>query len=520
MRIKASLSIFLLIILSVFTMITPSFVHAEEASDKSKEMLDIYCKRRDAANVSLEQWYGGKCTSGNTAELIGFGDIVILDLMEKLGGGSGQDIDLNAFFEGKLGQNKEGNNPLNNIVMYNPGREVGALQSISSLTGAMLANPPASSIDYIAYVGDNINRHNPVPSAYAATTQGFGFASLNMVLPLWKAFRNLTYLIFTLVFVLYGFMIMLRIKISAQAVTSIQLALPRIISTLLFITFSYAIAGLLIDLFYVIVGLILNSLANPAVSIITDKGTAEWVSGLNSGLWGPFSSMFLHIITYSLSGKVLAAIIPTTSIGVLDGAINIYENIVLGTLINIILLIALLIVSIKIFWTLVQSNVRLIMKVMFAPLLLVQNVFPNSKATGEWIKGIVAELSVFATVMIMFVLSFYFIGPLQPLGAPITVLQVGPLPTGQIFSPPPLFGPAVQDERGKLAIIGLGIFLMIPKLAEMVRGKFEKDSPFAFGKDLMAPLSWGAKTVAGGYNLHKEAQKKQIEASGSTTGSI
>lgn len=508
MRIKSLLTSSIFILLTVFSVFHPQKIHA--ATDPTQEMVRIYCERRDSANVSLEQWYGGKCTSSNTAELIGFGDIVILDLMEKLGGGNGQEIDLNGFI-----QQLQGKAP----TFYNTGYavlpfkgNVGAIQNMGSLIGATMTNPPATSIDYLADVSRNINRHSPVQPAYAqATTQGFGFASMSMVLPLWKAFRNLTYLIFTLVFVMYGFMIMLRVKISAQAVTTIQLALPRIITTLLAITFSYAIAGLMIDLFYVIVGLIMNTLSNDAVKIITDKAHAEWVSGLSSGLYGPISSIFVHIITWSLSYRMMGAIIPS---GVLGNLGQLILTASLGSIINVILLIAILIVSIKIWWTLLQSNIRLVLKVMFAPLILVQNVFPNSSAISEWIKSIVAELSVFASTMVLFVLAFYFIGPLHPFGVPTDTFKVGELPTGgRTFSPPPFFtSVTAQDEGGKLTIIGLGIFLMIPKLADTVRSKFEKDSPFAFGKELSGPLGMGAKTLMAPYNWRQEQKKKALES--------
>src|SRR5258708_14361646 len=50
-------------------------------------------------------------------------------------------------------------------------------------------------------------------------------------------------------------MIMFRVKISPQVVVSVQSALPKIAIALVLVTFSYAIAGFLIDIMYVFVGL-------------------------------------------------------------------------------------------------------------------------------------------------------------------------------------------------------------------------------------------------------------------------
>jgi len=52
-----------------------------------------------------------------------------------------------------------------------------------------------------------------------------------------------------------AFMIMFRVRISPQTVITVQSALPKIIFTLILITFSYAIAGFLIDLMYVVIGI-------------------------------------------------------------------------------------------------------------------------------------------------------------------------------------------------------------------------------------------------------------------------
>ena len=50
-----------------------------------------------------------------------------------------------------------------------------------------------------------------------------------------------------------GFMIMFRVKINPQTVVSLQTMIPKLVITLLLVTFSYAIAGLVIDMIYVFI---------------------------------------------------------------------------------------------------------------------------------------------------------------------------------------------------------------------------------------------------------------------------
>lgn len=129
----------------------------------------------------------------------------------------------------------------------------GAIHQAGKMIAALYI-PPASGIVYLADIIENFTLTKPV----YARNQGLGFQALQPLLPLWKASRNLAYLLFTLVFVALGFAVMFRVKISPQATMTIQAAVPRILIALILVTFSYAIVGFIIDLtyilFFVIVG--------------------------------------------------------------------------------------------------------------------------------------------------------------------------------------------------------------------------------------------------------------------------
>lgn len=119
----------------------------------------------------------------------------------------------------------------------------GALGFMGNMIG-MLYTPPLHTADYVRYISQNfgIAKH-----AYA---QGIGFTSLSPLVGLWAVFRNIVYLFFVIAFIVVGIAIMLRIKIDPRTVMTIENQIPKIIISLVLVTFSFAISGFLIDLMY------------------------------------------------------------------------------------------------------------------------------------------------------------------------------------------------------------------------------------------------------------------------------
>ncbi len=141
----------------------------------------------------------------------------------------------------------------------------GGLLGIAGNAITMLyITPPASTSDYVHYLTDHFGIAG---HAYAQTT-GYGYNSLKPLLPLWIAFRNITYLFVIIILVAIGIAIMLRIKIDPRTVMTIENQLPKVIIGLILITFSFAIAGFLIDLMYLFMYLGVNIIAQ------ADKGLA------------------------------------------------------------------------------------------------------------------------------------------------------------------------------------------------------------------------------------------------------
>src|SRR3990172_5935873 len=110
-----------------------------------------------------------------------------------------------------------------------------------------------------------------------------------------------------LVLVAIGFMIMFRMKINAQTVISVENALPRIIIALILITFSYPIAGFMIDLMYLFFLLVVSVLSSVGIDNYTPANTYnllnEYIAAGPGKLW-PLNFNWLN------TGNYLLAILP------------------------------------------------------------------------------------------------------------------------------------------------------------------------------------------------------------------
>lgn len=117
---------------------------------------------------------------------------------------------------------------------------------------AALYTPPLHTSDYFRDLASNFGINK---KAYAQNA-GVGFQGLTPLINIWSAFRNIVYLFLVIVFIVIGLAIMLRVKIDPRTVMSIQNQIPKIIIGILVVTFSFAIAGFLIDLMWVFIYLV------------------------------------------------------------------------------------------------------------------------------------------------------------------------------------------------------------------------------------------------------------------------
>jgi hypothetical protein len=168
--------------------------------------------------------------------------------------------------------------PTGDLAKGQIGGAIGGMNNMISL----LYNPPVHPSDYFQNLASNFGI---TKKTYAYET---GFEGLSPLLDLWSAFRNMVYLLFVIVFVIIGLAIMLRIKIDPRTVMTIQNQIPKIIIGILLVTFSFAIAGFLVDAMWTFIYLIFGLISGISGTIATN------VSPLNpAALQGqnPFSGV-------------------------------------------------------------------------------------------------------------------------------------------------------------------------------------------------------------------------------------
>lgn len=339
------------------------------------------------------------------------------------------------------------NNPSDGDINYN--------SSILGYMGNMIAlpyqNPPSSGI---AWVQDSMQNVGLVPHTYAA---GIGFYSLSAFQKIWQIFRNITFFLMALAIVAVGFLIMFRVKLDSQTVISIENSLPRIVITLLLITFSYAIAGFMVDLMYVVIMIAINIFGNVGTtgiqSVTVDSlknvyltnqvsifnafiGTTKYMDAYVDGLRGMIEiipewiKLFLYVGIYSYLYAALLGFLTRTfgdnidigaDVSIVVAGLNLKFSrlvffIIFGVILGIILpifiyfvipflfaLLVLLFLFFRIFFMLLRCYVQIVINIIFAPVLILPNVLPGNNAFMDWFKRIVGNLAAFPITIILLI---------------------------------------------------------------------------------------------------------------------
>lgn len=431
---------------------------------------------------------------------------------------------------------------------------------LSGYVAAPYSHPPASGI---AWVDASLQKAGFVPETYAAT--GLGFASLQGYMGIWKLFRDISYLLLVLVVVVVGFLIMFRVNAGGQTAVGIENALPRIVIAMIMITFSFPIAGFLIDMMYgliaISVGLLYDagyeastsSLFNtPASSkeYLNEYLTAHfwtlWPDGANpfgvaSSLWAlapnwiqfsvqalvlpiatGYAATLLKPVQETLASfnNIQAA---TFSLGnipnlpyviiltILIGVLTVWgPTIILG----LIILLTILTLIFRIFFILLSSYIKILLYIIFGPIILMFSAIPGNGSIGWWLKNLVAELSTFPTVIVITLVGNAIVktnmGESGLISNPFNHMIV-PMFNGNVesFRLPFLYGFSAADFN---LVISLGLVLLIPDIIKMVKGWIGvSESPLNVG---LGTFLSGAAILTGGAGLGMQFQGFKQQAVG------
>lgn len=384
-------------------------------------------------------------------------------------------------------------------LLYGPQKEEyqlvmgkGAIGSVTGLIGSLYSNPPVSSQTYFADVLHNLGF---TKTAYA---QGTGFTELNKLLPIWKASRNLAYICFVLFFLYIGLAVMLRVKISPQTAITIQNALPKLVIALILVTFSYAIAGLMIDLIYVVISVVVVALKEPIIqaggNFKTTLSTFNDLSFLSAMglLFEGFFNSGISLIAGSI-GAIIGALA-----GALAGPMAILGAITGALLAELILGVIVLFCVFKLFTSLVMCYIQIIISVITGPIQIMFGVISEKQGGfGSWFKNLIANVLVFPAVSVFLLIGWLLVNGFGPDWTPPVIAQT----SGNFIT----------------SILGLGIMLMSPKITDIVKNAFKTkptDYGRAIGENLNAPVktftTLGGIASAGG-KIRKSWQDRFVE---------
>lgn len=369
------------------------------------------------------------------------------------------------------------------------------------------------SLSGVGYIKDKVNNYSLVPEAQAQTV-GFGFTALGSpIQSMWRGARDVAFGLFVFASIIFAFMIMFRLKINPQTVITVQSAIPKVVVALIAVTFSYAIAGFMIDLMYVVIGVL-----SVVLSSFTPGNAFDPLTVFNLLVYGqPFGGVqgtiftFLVLITLPFwIGLLLAGVIILFAGGI-PGAWFLW--LILVPLIIVAILI--LWICIKTIWALFKAFANIVLLTIFGPLQIALGVLIPNFGLGAWVRSYLSHLSVFVTTGVLAYLSILFTltgfaqllsVTIPGIGAIATLLisfVVGPAAVGSwaagqavgTLSPwPPLLG----TGGPMIAVIFFGVafvmFTMIPKATEVVQA-FMAGKPFAYGSaigEAFGPVRWGA----------------------------
>ncbi len=343
-------------------------------------------------------------------------------------------------------------------------QEKSMIGGLSRTIAMVYAYPPASFGTWVADVGQTLGF---IPkSAYA---QGIGFSGLAPLLPIWKAFRNIAYLVLAIVMIVIGFMVMLRKKIDPKTVVTVQNALPRIVMTLILITFSYAIVGFLIDLMYLVILLVVTvvggSMKNANIPELQAAFTAGGF-GEVTRIFGPLTIFAPNQGSEIISYGILSLLVPPIGLsllvsslsGGLAGGTNFSGN--LGTsvgffspLLLLLLSFALLVTFIRILFILFNAYIQVVVSLIFGPLQLMLDAIPGGNGFASWLSSLIVNLLTFPVT--------------------IALIVVGIAISSNISTPnfwsPPLVPKIPNSAQFIQALIGFGVIMSIPTVVNAIK---------------------------------------------------
>ena len=281
----------------------------------------------------------------------------------------------------------------------------------------------AGTTAYAIYPRVNVGEHlaqqwvpgykDDVTSLYAANSasghiSGYEELMNSGIVDLWTRTLNLSYIFFVLVMIVAGFMIMFRHKLGGQTMVTLGTVLPKVIISLILATFSFAIAGLIID-----IGGIITGVAAYVIGGGDSLSSISGIRGIMASVLGQDNTKFGVVIkgvieSFGISDLFKEITEGSPVVGLLAIALAVIAFVIpviggaIGSVAFIILLIILGIIffgAIKVLITLYKAYFGLLIAVILGPIQITLGAIPgNSNMVGNWVKTVLRNVLVFPVV--------------------------------------------------------------------------------------------------------------------------
>jgi len=413
----------------------------------------------------------------------------------------------------------------------NSSPQVGGAVGVMTQYISALYVPAVSSGQYAGYLAANFGIVKPT---YAAGNQncntsqfGYGFCGLSPILTLWTDIRDLAYALLTILFIAIGIGVMLRFRVDPRTVMTLQNQIPRVIIAIVLITFSFAIAGAMIDLMWTVtyagVNFISNSAPNSKIAVNCPKPPTPIKQNAETRLVddpisftntifradckGNFDNGFVSLadkVASSLGDLVqqvvhdllfpngrschfswwdtinpIGLIGDTAKCVLQSGAISIFLWIT-EFLVKLIIIITILIALFRLWFQLIKCYLTFLIFVIMGPIWIVLGLIPGRPMGFEkWLRIVFANLAVFP--LVAFILVFARV-----------IVDAVPSGTGtpSTFFVPPLVGNPNLTTFADL--MGFGAILIAPTIPDLIKERMKATGQAKYGASIAAGIGLGA----------------------------
>lgn len=285
------------------------------------------------------------------------------------------------------------------------------------------------------------------------TAKGYGFLQMFQIDKMWNRSRDIVYVLYVAVLIVIGFMIMFRHKIGGQMMVTLGNSIPNIIIGLVLVTFSFAIAGLILDIGKLLINVsalfffkdeikqigsitqmtddvlkAVNQDANIFAQIAKmfvggEKFTGSFIqktTNLGIGLPGQIIKITGLLTLSTIVYAVLNIDLTSAGAGLgflaeLPLDVTLASAVQMPVLIflirEVIVLLVCVYASFKVFLTMLTTYIRLFITVVLSPFQILMGSFPgNSSMIINWLKSLLSDVLVFVGIFIIINFFTYFAG--------------------------------------------------------------------------------------------------------------